>query len=414
MAQAAAEGSGKAADGPGLATATQPKCDGPLQCLLRLGPGELGMLNFPCPLPCALFCTLNHETLQLVVSLMLAGWQGDPVQPEEAAATAPPTSDPLPLPGPLPLPVPGLGDPLPQAPSSDPLPQAPSTRWQRAAPHGQAQATGGPGAVLLWARPPGPCPVGTASPALHDGRAIGTWRGQSQGDDDVSERQAAVALATFADELDTVVQAGEGFEIDLTSEHRFPWRRYLQGLPLRMAVARFSVAALLGITDPNRAGRPRVDFLAWEVGGQRVARIPSSAEILYGRVDEWGAWALPPGRRGGGQGLALMVLRDAHDYNMRFDKLGTAELHALMAGLDSGPGAALPWARWGHRVLDLSDGSLVQWWRWVANGGRGTAECIGAGIQGFYWDLDTMHAVIHQTDGKWVHVGLDRRQVRGP
>ena len=149
VAQAAAEGSGKAADGPGLATATQPKCDGPLQCLLRLGPGELGMLNFPCPLPCALFCTLNHETLQLVVSLMLAGWQGDPVQPEEAAATAPPTSDPLPLPGPLPLPVPGLGDPLPQAPSSDPLPQAPSTRWQRAAPHGQAQATGGPGAAAM-------------------------------------------------------------------------------------------------------------------------------------------------------------------------------------------------------------------------------------------------------------------------
>jgi hypothetical protein len=195
----------------------------------------------------------------------------------------------------------------------------------------------------------------------------------------MSEAYAACALEKFR------AAVPGPHQVDLTDGCRFDWRDFLRGKPKEAVgegIVRFTAESLMGISDPNRQGEPRFDFVAWQVDRRVVRFHPSthqSAKDLYGTDDEWGARALPPGLRftADDPNGPLLTFDQAKAHNFNFDRIGSKEarmlaVRALESVAGRAGGALQPAARVDQ--VDLTSGEVLQWWRWVPN--RGPASHV--------------------------------------
>ena len=199
--------------------------------------------------------------------------------------------------------------------------------------------------------------------------------------------------------------------INLTDGQRFNWQRFMLGQGLRCVshgggIVQFVSTFLSGISDPNRQGCRRWDFVAFHGNGAISRYHPSrhtSAEVLFAdSAEEWGLCgtiARPPGARGQPADFSGVLVDMAHLNNPNLanhDKLGVAEVQAILASLQGGP------------FVDLTDGSILQWWRFFANTGRHTHSIVGAGIVNVTYQLDARTFWVRRRDGSQVCVPATR------
>ena len=124
------------------------------------------------------------------------------------------------------------------------------------------------------------------------------------------------------------------------------------------------------------------------------------AEVLFANSEEWGLCgtiAQPPGAQGQLADFSGVLMDMAHLNNLaNHDKLGVAEVQAIVASLQGGP------------FVDLTDGSILQWWRFFANTGRHTHSIVGAGIVNVTYQLDARTFWVRRRDGSQVCVPATR------
>jgi len=209
---------------------------------------------------------------------------------------------------------------------------------------------------------------------------------------------------------DEALREGLDF-IDLTDGARFDWQRFILGQGLDVlrggSIVRFVATFLKGISDPNRQGHDRWDFMAITSNDTLTRFHPSrhqSAEVLYSAtLEEWNVCgqqaARPPGARGqpaNFQGVMLTVDQAAHPNTSQHDKLGVKEAREILGRI-----AAI---HQGDDTVDVTDGHEFQWWRFFANCGRETAQIIGNGIVKVLIRLRTNSICVERVDGSRVTV----------
>jgi len=163
---------------------------------------------------------------------------------------------------------------------------------------------------------------------------------------------------------------------------------------------------LSGISDPNRQWCRRWVFVAFHGNGTISRYHPSRhtlAEVLFANSEEWGLCgtiAQPPGARGQPADFSGVLMDMAHLNNPNLanhDKLGVAEVQAILASLQGGP------------FVDLTDGSILQWWRFFTNTGRHTHSIVGAGIVNVTYQRDARTFWVRRRDGSQVRAPATRQ-----
>ena len=241
--------------------------------------------------------------------------------------------------------------------------------------------------IVPWSQPP--MSFGAAEIARHRG-----------------PKMAASEAASMMDTLrDEALRQGVDF-IDLTDGARFDWQRFILGQGVHVlqgaSIVRFVATFLRGISDANRTGHDRWDFVAITSNDTLIRFHPSrnkSAEVLYSAtLEEWNVCgqlaARPPGARGQPadyQGVMLTVAQAEHANISMHDKLGVREAKEIIRRLV----ARHP----DEKLLDVTDGRDFQWWRFFANCGRYSHQIIGDGIVKVHIRLSTESILVRRSDG---------------
>ena len=206
--------------------------------------------------------------------------------------------------------------------------------------------------------------------------------------------------------------------IDLSDGRLFDWRSYLVGQGLqtvRCGITAFGAGFIKHVSDPNRLGQDRFDFIAF-YADHTVARFhpnritTKSAAVFYGALDEWSlnGWdAQPPRRRmGASSGGPLLTLAQVCNKNLQHDKLGIKEVQMFVQSCRRQRCKDVDPTR--SRWEDLSSGSRFQWWRWISNTGRQAHDIIGSGIMTFLYDHQDDQFVAWHADGSMVSITASR------
>jgi hypothetical protein len=224
-------------------------------------------------------------------------------------------------------------------------------------------------------------------------------------------KMAASEAASMMDTLrDEALRQGVDF-IDLTDGARFDWQRFILGQGVHVlrgaSIVRFVATFLQGISDPNRMGHDRWDFVAITSNDTLIRFHPSrskSAEVLYSAtLEEWNMCghltARPPGARGqpgNYQGVMLTVAQAAHANVSRHDKLGVGQAQEIIQKIAA--------RHQGEDLVDVTNGHEFQWWRFFANCGRHSTRIIGDGIVKVHIRLGTDAILVEHTDGSVVTI----------
>jgi hypothetical protein len=229
---------------------------------------------------------------------------------------------------------------------------------------------------------------------------------------------AAPEAARMMDTLrDEALREGVDF-IDLTDGARFDWQRFILGHGLLVlqgaSIVRFVATFLRGISDPNRMGHDRWDFVAFTSNNTLIRFHPSrhqSAEVLYSAtLEEWNVCgqqaARPPGARGQPgdyRGVMLTMEQAAHANVLRHDKLGVMEVRDIIHRMAA--------RHLVEDLVDVTDGREFQWWRFFANCGRQSPRIIGNGIVAVRIRLGTQAILVERVDGSRATVQATRPRV---
>jgi hypothetical protein len=199
----------------------------------------------------------------------------------------------------------------------------------------------------------------------------------------------------------------EGLDfIELTDGGQFDWKRFILGQGVHVlqgaSIMRFVATFLRGISDANRMGHDRWDFVAFTTNGTLIRFHPSrhqSAEVLYSAtLEEWNVCgqqvARPPGARGQPgdyKGAMLTVEQAAHGNVSRHDKLGWMQVRSIIHSMAA--------RHLGEDLVDVTDGREFQWWRYFANCGHQSPDIIGNGIIRVHIQLGTQAILVERVDG---------------
>jgi len=199
--------------------------------------------------------------------------------------------------------------------------------------------------------------------------------------------------------------------IELTDGRRFDWQQFMLGQGLDVlrgtSIVAFVATFLPGISDPNRHGDDRWDFVAFTSNNTLIRFHPShhqSAEVLYSAtLEEWNVCGLqvarPPGARSQPAdytGVMLTLEQAAEDNLARHDKLG----HRLVKRIIDDTIRRHP----GWDLIDVTNGEEFQWWRYFANCGHQTPVIIGNGIIKVNVRVSTRAIIVTRENGSRVTV----------
>lgn len=181
---------------------------------------------------------------------------------------------------------------------------------------------------------------------------------------------------------------GTGPVVDLTTI--WPrWSAWLATQPtatqsFESDVAAFTAESIENTRDPNRGGRPRVDFCVRLADGSYWRFHPGSKERNSAEPRHIPA-TLPDTTRGAAEHAAQQwtTISDDNVWTIsrsrlvpQTDRMSKNAMWQQISALLMQD--AIP--RWPNTV-DITDGTLISWWLWVSNLGPRTVDVIGNGIR---------------------------------
>ena len=162
-------------------------------------------------------------------------------------------------------------------------------------------------------------------------------------------------------------------------------------------VAAFTAEAIENTTDPNRGGRPRVDFCVRLVDGSYWRFHPGAKERNNAKPLHIAA-TLPHATRGAAEHAAIQwtTLGQGNAWTItqstlvpQTDRIGKdAVWQQISALLDQD---AIPRE---EEFIDITDGAIIPWWLWASNLGNRTRDVIGEGIKEVYLSRTLEHEVV--------------------
>ena len=205
----------------------------------------------------------------------------------------------------------------------------------------------------------------------------------------------------FIDKFANVDNEAIGVQADLTTE--WPnWKLYIANHKVARdligpGVKAFTVEFIAGTKDPNRGGRPRLDFVIrhsnnayWRLHPGSTPKSDAKPKFFPASAPEPAAYepAGPPEpaayewRRPGAAGI---FDSDRAKLVRQSDRLGKAEIWGAVQRIPQGLIPHVQSGAW----LDITCGKYIVWWLWICNLGNHTRSVIGAGVRDAHMAMNT-------------------------
>ena len=162
-------------------------------------------------------------------------------------------------------------------------------------------------------------------------------------------------------------------------------------------VAAITAEAIENTTDPNRGGRPRVDFCVRLVDGSYWRFHPGSKERNSAKPLHISA-TLPDATRGAAEHAAIQwtTLGQGNAWTItqstlvpQTDRMGKDAVWQQISALLEQD--AIPRE---DEFIDITNGAIIPWWLWASNLGHRTRDVIGEGIKEIHLSRILEHEVV--------------------